>query len=445
MSNIYFLPIEIKSRELDSKLLIALELAKRGNRVILGEKNKIIHIACEHQCGTYLSKSGAKVDKNNFNQLKQFNHNIAVLDEESIIHQNESAHISSRFGEKSLEMTDRILSWGRYDQSVATKAFPGLHEKIVITGNPRIDLLRKEFRSYFENDVKDLKDKNGSFILIPSSFGMCNHYTESGARIKWRKTMGMISDEKDIMFYKSYADHFTKIFIKFLEDLPKIAQKYYNSKFIVRPHPSENKNVWKNSLSHLDNVKVVSEGNIVPWLISSEMIIHNGCTTAIESFILGKKVISYRPFVNSIYDLEVPNSISMEAFTYNELDQLIANNLKNDPPESYRTNGLNILDNYLSSLKGKFAFEKIVDELETISNNNSRYISPRQIIIKLKRITRDIIFKEERTSYSIQKFPYLFKEEVEKRISQYKRIMFKDSNFCSRKIATNVFFIKSTQ
>ena len=64
----------------------------------------------------------------------------------------------------------------------------------------------------------------------------------------------------------------------------------------------------------LKNVHVISEGSVIPWLIASKFVIHNGCTTAIESFLLEKHVISYRPYVDALYDLDVPNKISLQVF-----------------------------------------------------------------------------------------------------------------------------------
>ena len=43
-------------------------------------------------------------------------------------------------------------------------------------GNPRLDLLRKEFAEYYEHDVAAIKKEHGKFILINTNFGNVNSH-----------------------------------------------------------------------------------------------------------------------------------------------------------------------------------------------------------------------------------------------------------------------------
>ena len=53
------------------------------------------------------------------------------------------------------------------------EAFRGIPVEAV--GNPRFDLLRPELRSYFADDVADLRHRYGRYILVNSNFGRLNH------------------------------------------------------------------------------------------------------------------------------------------------------------------------------------------------------------------------------------------------------------------------------
>jgi hypothetical protein len=227
-----------------------------------------------------------------------------------------------------------------------------------------------------------------------------------------------------------------------LEDIPKIAKEFSDVNFIIRPHPAENRNVWMKILNGAENFQVINQGNIVPWLIASNIVIHNGCTTAVESFILGKKVISYRPFTNEIYDLELPNSISLEVFTYKDLVDHIYELKEGELPKNFRIDKLHILSNYISSIEGKFAFEKISDELESISSSQKQISSPKKFLIAAERIMRENLFKDKRTIYSKQKFPYLTYFEIQEKIDKFKSIIFHDINYILKKKSKNVFFIE---
>lgn len=440
MQNIVFIPMEIKSRELDSRLLIALNLVKNGVSVFLGEKNKINQAVMDYKNAIYLAKSGATVDQAFFKQLKAKGHKIAVLDEEAIIHQNESAHVRSRFSKEAISMVDCFFSWGEYDNSVAVSAFPEEAEKFALAGNPRMDLLRKELRTYYQKPTEELNAAYGNFLFIPSSFAMCNHFTESGARIEWRREMGMISNEADVIFYQSYVDHFESIFRSFLEAVPKLASKYSDRMIIVRPHPSENRKVWEDALENIPNVKVISEGPIAPWLMASDLVIHNGCTTAIEAFLLDRNVIAYRPFTSNDYDLKIPNDISMQAFDFDGLVTLMDRVLVGGPSEGYATNGRKVLGKYIHSLEGDFAFETIARSIRLISPDSDAS-KQFNFMRSLKRVIRNNVANRKRPDYSKQKFPELTKDEISSLIDRYSEIVFGTNNFSVRKKDENLFLL----
>ena len=63
---------------------------------------------------------------------------------------------------------------------------------------------------------------------------------------------------------------------------------FSETNFVVRPHPSDDRQTFVNAFEGLKNVHVISEGSVIPWLIASKFVIHNECTTAIESYLLEK-------------------------------------------------------------------------------------------------------------------------------------------------------------
>ena len=57
-----FLPIEIKDRELDSRILISKLLVNKGFEVVIGHKREVNKIALHSTNCLYVSKSCAKTD-----------------------------------------------------------------------------------------------------------------------------------------------------------------------------------------------------------------------------------------------------------------------------------------------------------------------------------------------------------------------------------------------
>ena len=57
---------------------------------------------------------------------------------------------------------------------------------------------------------------------------------------------------------------------------------------VLRPHPAEDPKVWQTYLQNIPNVHVIREGSISAWVKNAFVIMHNGCTTAIEATISKK-------------------------------------------------------------------------------------------------------------------------------------------------------------
>ena len=70
MNNTVFLPIEITQREFASKLLLAIELIKKGMPVIIGHKGPVLKLALEaKQPGIFFNKGTSAGGLENIHEL----------------------------------------------------------------------------------------------------------------------------------------------------------------------------------------------------------------------------------------------------------------------------------------------------------------------------------------------------------------------------------------
>ena len=85
MNNTVFLPIEITQREYVSKLLLALELIKKGMPVIIGHKGPVLKLALESkEPGIFFNKgTSAGGLEHTHELLKQKNFGFVAQDEEA--------------------------------------------------------------------------------------------------------------------------------------------------------------------------------------------------------------------------------------------------------------------------------------------------------------------------------------------------------------------------
>ena len=119
-------------------------------------------------------------------------------------------------------------------------------------------------------------------------------------------------------------------FHKFMELMDEVSRQFPQYTVVVRPHPSERHDAYKAKAATLPNVKVICEGNVVEWILASDACVHNNCTTGVESYLLGKPAISYRPLCDPKFDLYLPNALSAEAFDLDTVMDLLDKTLRGE-------------------------------------------------------------------------------------------------------------------
>jgi hypothetical protein len=131
--------------------------------------------------------------------------------------------------------------------------------------------------------------------------------------------------------------------------VPAVSKAFPDHTIIVRPHPAELHETWVNAAEGLSNVKVVFEGTVSPWLLAADAVLHWGCTTGLEAFLMGKPVVAYNPITaeEEKFDHKLPHSISVVARTPEETIKALrhvmerpANILEDFPAVGEGNNGL---------------------------------------------------------------------------------------------------------
>jgi surface carbohydrate biosynthesis protein len=169
--NIY-LPIEVKLRELEGKMLLAMVAAERGHVVIIGEKKDTLNLAKAGKLppGVVHDKSFTpgqyKIDY--FKKLKEYGHFISGQDEETgLLDESFDDFATRRFSEETISLADKVFAWGAHDAQSLREIYPNYKNRIIATGSPRVDLWRSEFDSYYK---KSTTVRNPD-ILVASNFG----------------------------------------------------------------------------------------------------------------------------------------------------------------------------------------------------------------------------------------------------------------------------------
>ena len=66
-----------------------------------------------------------------------------------------------------------------------------------------------------------------------------------------------------------------------------------NLNFVIRPHPNENINDWKQSIRKMPkNVYVDKNYDVTPWIYVSKYVIHNSSAVGMQTSAMKKNLIT---------------------------------------------------------------------------------------------------------------------------------------------------------
>ena len=104
-----------------------------------------------------------------------------------------------------------------------------------------------------------------------------------------------------------------------------------NNKYdiVLRPHPTEDINAWKEYLKGIPNLHIIREGSITAWVNNAFAVMHNGCTTAFETSIMGKPLLTYLPSKRK-YKKNIPNQLGYKINSLKKLSSKLDKLLKNN-------------------------------------------------------------------------------------------------------------------
>ena len=311
--NIY-IHIEWTKRELDSSLLMATLAADKGANIFLSDSDSFIFLLKKNliKPGVFHTKSLVHDSRKQkfIENLKNKNFMITAVDEEGGFVPNDvKFFIGSRFTSEALNIVDKVFCWGKHDFEALNEKFKTFRDKFCLSGAPRVDLWKKKFDPYWENNLTNLKKK---YVLIPSNFGIVNSNIAIWKTYYNYRKAG--SFERDKLLENNFIERTSmslKLFYKFVQAINFLTDQCKNINFVVRPHPLESMEVWKLLLNKRENLIIDNKEAINSVLINSLLVIQNGSTTAYEAVLHDIPVISYHPLKEEVVHGKPPNDLGM--------------------------------------------------------------------------------------------------------------------------------------
>jgi surface carbohydrate biosynthesis protein len=438
------IPVENQVRELDPKLLLACVAARRGFTSFMGFRREMHFQIGAFPRGVYVSKSMTRASDMMFAIMRKLGHEVVAWDEEALVHLPPEIYYSRRLSAEAMQMVSHFFAWGE-DSAELWRRYPRFPAgtPVHVTGNPRCDLLRSELHAFYEADVRNIRARFGDFILINTNFNHVNGFSPvqnlfqpcpgPGEEPQFgRAAHGMT---------REYAEGLQtlkrSVFSAFQQMIPALETAFPDHMLVVRPHPTENPEVYRRIAEQCTRVRVTNEGNVVPWLLATKVLIHNGCTTGVEAYVMGVPAVSYRAYVDEDYDYgfyRLPNLVSHQVFSLEELQPLLNEILAGKIGAADGQDRKAVIDRHLAALDGKLACERIVDVLETMGRDDNRIARPawhRRMQGRLwasaralvKRTKAHLPRSHNKPAFQRHRYPEISVEDMRSRVQRFQSLL----------------------
>jgi surface carbohydrate biosynthesis protein len=265
---------------------------------------------------------------------------------------------------ETLETDDYLFLWGEREKQDLEGLLPkvrGYH----VTGSPRFDLLHPRFAQSWEAKRQEILREHGDFVFFTSRFGSANHF---------RRTLDETVDKRMETYtgdaVNSAPERFRylrQLFEAYMRAIDQMAARFPNLKFLVRPHPLEEPETWRDHFKDTPNVAVQSGGSVIPWLIAARCVVHSACTTGIEAYILNRPVTEFHPqeIPRSELDPVLPGKVTGSIHTIDELALWIEANFAKEAPVNRRASSDDLIAFHLQNAREPNAYAEMAAAMES--------------------------------------------------------------------------------
>jgi len=459
------IPVENQVRELDPKLLLACIAARRGFSSIIGSHREVDFRIASFPRGLYLNKSMTARNLKMFQIMRRVGHAILTWDEEALVHLPPEIYYSRRLSPVAIRYVSHLFAWGENNAEL-WRRYPDLPPELPIhvTGNPRNDMLRPELHAFYEDEVCAIHERYGDYLLVNTNFNHVNAFFPAQNLFKPAKhpgetpQFGKAGVGMTRQFAEALRDQKQAVLEAFQALIPELSRAFPRLSIIVRPHPTEGQDVYRRLASGNDRIHVTNEGNVVPWLLGAKALIHNGCTTGVEAFVMRIPAFSFRPSVSETIDTTfyvLPHGLSHQCFSTSELIDGIQQVLDGKIGAASGEARAALVKRYLTGQEGALACERMMDVLQAITEKSTALPSPplprrlsgiimAQSRVLIKRVKSYFPGSHAPPEFHRHRYPGITLEDLRRRIRRFQEILGDETPISAKAITPQIFSIHPT-
>jgi surface carbohydrate biosynthesis protein len=288
--------MEVRSRELEGRLLLALVAAERGHDVLLGELDHLLSHRHWLPPGifhdTTLTPAPFRLD--HVDRLARAGFLVTSQDEEhGLTGPSIDDFVSKRYSAHTLSAAAATFAWGSTDAGAVERAHPEHAHRVIETGSPRADLWRADMTGFYANLPLPGVPAGQEFVLVSTNLA------PAAANRFWVQIRDLRPFAFDGPEDPAEFEHYERAGRQHLQAgrlvraVRRLAARHPELLIVVRPHPMEAEGAWEDLLGPIDNVLVTREASIGRWIRRAVALIHVRSTSAYEAAVAGVPVISF--------------------------------------------------------------------------------------------------------------------------------------------------------
>lgn len=307
-------PTEIINRDLDFQLMMAALYPRKDAVFVFGRMDAIARAAWHLRGSVLVGKAFdpffPHTDLAVYRRLKAAGSVVVHIDDEGAIFPGNEDEwrrtLKRRLDPFRLAPDDFVCTWGQWQRAQYQAGAPAIASRIIATGHPRFDLLLPRYRGYYQPAAAALRQQLGDFVLLNTNLATANNGL--GLTYSFSRRWGYDpADPAKRLAAVKFWRHTSEILGNFVQLVHRLSDELPQLKIVVRPHPSESQQFYRTVFAGLPNVEVAHQGSVVPWLLACRLLLHDGCTTAVEAAMAGVEIVNYKSVADDRHDLRLPN------------------------------------------------------------------------------------------------------------------------------------------
>jgi len=316
------LPMEVKVREFDAIILMAVHFLLRGFPCVMGRKREVRRYINEHNGPFVLLSKDVFYPRWLHRRLAETNSILAVLDAEGGFFDPGMVKLGRRTDPKLLQFVDLYLAWGEEQRRYIMKYRPEYpSERIHVVGHPRLDLCQPRFAHIFRARREAHAGITPGYFLANASFSKANSFM--GDHMLRYKAMYREVVSKEILNFEAMRkqiEYKTRALNHFCTAVRALSERFPSQPIVIRPHPSGRGKTYEEMFADRPNVHVILEGVVQQWIVDAGLVLHYDCSSGMEAMLSGKPTISYCPQA----DRELQNWVVHDAsYRIQSLEELL--------------------------------------------------------------------------------------------------------------------------